>query len=42
MKLTTAYRYAKDRILIYRLNRLLKKAKKEELQMFDKIKALWQ
>lgn len=36
------YSDAKDIILIWRINRMLKAAKKEEVKMIDKVLKLWQ
>ncbi len=36
------YSNAKDIVLIWRINRMLKVAKKEEVKMIDKVLKLWQ
>ena len=36
------YSNAKDIVLIWRINRMLKTAKKEEVKMIDKVLKLWQ
>ena len=36
------YSDAKDIVLIWRINRMLKDAKKEEVKMIDKVLKLWQ
>ena len=41
MNITKLYTDAKDRILLFILERKLAKAKKAELVMLDKVKRLW-
>ena len=36
------YSDAKDIVLLWRINRILKAAKKEEVKMIDKVVKLWQ
>lgn len=36
------YSNAKDIVLIWRINRMLKAAKKQEVKMIDKVFKLWQ
>ena len=36
------YSDAKDIVLLWRINRMLKSAKKEEVRMIDKVLKLWQ
>lgn len=36
------YSNAKDIVLIWRINQMLKTAKKEEVKMIDKVLKLWQ
>lgn len=36
------YSDAKDKIIFWRINRMLKAAKKEDVKMIDKVLKLWQ